>query len=251
MMASAGEAVENFTGLGIVDEEFFFSAKFGRMGDKAAAGATRGMFDVEHFVVEDVFDGDLRDRGMIHAAVEQNLVGARIVATKLAAPAARAPADVRALQISQEIFFVQLPEHFFEIEVAALRACGSQANAAAAHLADAAARAIRARIVQVRRDQRARRFSAKDARQEQCGSAFQNRQRGAAQQIRKTNKDNFFAATNREREAGVGIELDAKARGTTVAAEAGEDALTQRGATGDWRTCTAGRLAVRLRSGLF
>jgi len=38
---------------------FFFGAKFGGMGDKAAAGTTRGMFDMQHFVIQDVFDDKL------------------------------------------------------------------------------------------------------------------------------------------------------------------------------------------------
>ena len=103
---SAGEAVEEFAGLGEMGKEFFFGAKFGGMGDETAAGAASGMFDVEHFVVENVFDGDLGDRGMVHAAVEQDLVGAGVVATELAAPASGAPPDVWTLQASREIFFI-------------------------------------------------------------------------------------------------------------------------------------------------
>jgi hypothetical protein len=61
--------VEDAAGAVEIGEEFFFGAEFGGMGDEAAAGAAGGMFDVEHFVVEDVFDGDLGDTGMIHAAI--------------------------------------------------------------------------------------------------------------------------------------------------------------------------------------
>ena len=103
---SAGEAVEEFAGLGEMGKEFFFGAKFGGMGDETAAGAASGMFDVEHFVVENVFDGDLGDRGMVHAAVEEDLVGAGVVATELAAPGAIAPADVGASEFSFEVFSV-------------------------------------------------------------------------------------------------------------------------------------------------
>ena len=66
---SAGEVVEDAAGAGEIGEEFFFGAEFGGMGEEAAAGASRGMFDVKHLVVEDVLDGDLRDGGMIHAAI--------------------------------------------------------------------------------------------------------------------------------------------------------------------------------------
>lgn len=66
---STGEVVEDAAGAGEIGEEFFFGAEFGGMGEEAAAGAARGMFDVEHLVVEDVLDGDLWDGGMIHASI--------------------------------------------------------------------------------------------------------------------------------------------------------------------------------------
>ncbi len=61
--------IENTPGAGEIGEEFFFGAEFRGMGDETAAGAARGMFDVEHLMVEDVLDGDLRHAGMIHAAI--------------------------------------------------------------------------------------------------------------------------------------------------------------------------------------
>lgn len=93
----SGEVVEDAAGTGEIGEEFFFGAEFGGMGEEAAAGAAGGMLDVEHFVVEDVLDSDLGDGGVIHAAIQEDLIGAGIVAAELAAPTANAPADVRAL----------------------------------------------------------------------------------------------------------------------------------------------------------
>ena len=69
--ALAGETVEDFAGAGEMGELFFFGAEFGRVRDERAAGAARRMFDVEHFVVEDVLDGALRDVGAIHAAIDR------------------------------------------------------------------------------------------------------------------------------------------------------------------------------------
>jgi len=66
---SAGKVVEDSPRASEIGEEFFFGAEFGGMGDEAATGAARGMLDVEHFVIEHVFDGDLRYAGMIHAAI--------------------------------------------------------------------------------------------------------------------------------------------------------------------------------------
>lgn len=61
--------IENAPRAGEIGKEFLFGAEFGGMGDEAAARAARGMLNVEHFVVEHVFDGNLRDAGMIHAAI--------------------------------------------------------------------------------------------------------------------------------------------------------------------------------------
>jgi len=102
----AGEVVQGFAGLVELGELFFLGAEFWGVGDQGAAGAAGGVFDVEHFVVEDVFDGALRDFGMIHAAVEQDVAGAGIVAAELAAPAFGAPADVWAGQFSFKVFLV-------------------------------------------------------------------------------------------------------------------------------------------------
>ena len=76
------------------------------MRDEAATGAARGVFNVEHLVVENVFDGALRDIGAVHASIEKNLIGAGIVASELAAPAAKTPSDVRLGQLACKIFRV-------------------------------------------------------------------------------------------------------------------------------------------------
>ena len=57
-------------------------------------------------MVKDVLDGALRDVGVIHAAIEQDVVGAGVVAAELASPGASAPADVGAGEFSFEVFFV-------------------------------------------------------------------------------------------------------------------------------------------------
>jgi len=120
--------------------------------------------------------------------------------------------------------------------VAALRSGGGQTHSAAAHATDAAAGAIRTSVVQVRRGQCTWGFAAIDAGNKKRGGAFENWKRGAAQQIREADEDNVLAAADGEDEAGVGVKLDAKARGTAVAIEPGKDALEERGASGNLRT---------------
>ena len=72
----ACQVVQDFAGLLELGELLFLGAEFGGVGDQRAAGTARRMFDVEHFVVEDVLDGTLRDVGAVHAAIEQDVVGA-------------------------------------------------------------------------------------------------------------------------------------------------------------------------------
>ena len=96
--------IEDVAGEGELIEAFFFGAKFGRVRHQRAAGAPRGMFDVQHLVKQDVLDDKLRDAGPVHAAIQQNLIGTGIVAAKLPPPATDAPTDVGPAEFSTEIF---------------------------------------------------------------------------------------------------------------------------------------------------
>ena len=102
----AGQTIENLPGAIELLEQFFFGAKFGRVRNERAARSARRMFDVEHFVIEDVLDGALRNVGAVHAAIEQDVVGAWVVAAELAAPGAIAPANIGASELSLKVFFV-------------------------------------------------------------------------------------------------------------------------------------------------
>ena len=95
---SAGQAVEEFAGGVELAKSFFLGSELRRVRDEAAAGATRGMFDVQHLVVKNILNDKLRHFRAIHAAIQQNLIGAGIVAAELSAPAAAAPSDYWALQ---------------------------------------------------------------------------------------------------------------------------------------------------------
>ena len=77
-------------------ELFFFGAEFWGVGDQGASGAAGGVFDMEHFVVEDIFYGASGNVGAVHAAVEQDVAWAGVVAAELAPPIFCAPADVGA-----------------------------------------------------------------------------------------------------------------------------------------------------------
>ena len=65
----ASQAVQGFASAVEVCELFFFGAEFGGVGDQRATGAASGVLDVEHLVVEDVFNGASRDVRTVHAAI--------------------------------------------------------------------------------------------------------------------------------------------------------------------------------------
>jgi hypothetical protein len=54
-----GQVVEGGARSSEIGKEFFFGPEFGGTGYEAAARAAGGMLNVEHFVVEDIFEGDL------------------------------------------------------------------------------------------------------------------------------------------------------------------------------------------------
>jgi hypothetical protein len=230
--ALPGEAVEETAGAVEFWEEFFLGAEFAGVGDERAAGAARGMFDVEHFVVEDIFDDELRDKRMIHAAIEQDLIGAGIVAAELSAPTAIAPAEMRAGERAAEKFLIEGFEHGREIEVKALRVGGGGADARAAHTLNALAGALGAGVSEIGLDEEFWRAAAINAGEKERGGAFEHRQGALAHEIGEADEDGFFAAANGEDEIGVRIKFDVKARRAAFAAESRENSLEESGATG-------------------
>jgi hypothetical protein len=67
---STRQAIQGAAGAVEVGEEFFFGAEFAGVRDEAAPGPARGMLDVKHLVVEDVFDGVARDERTVHTAIQ-------------------------------------------------------------------------------------------------------------------------------------------------------------------------------------
>ena len=69
----------------------FFLAKFARMGDEAAAGAARGMFDMKHLVEEDIRRHVQRNRRHIENAADKDRIVGRIVTPENVAGFRRRP----------------------------------------------------------------------------------------------------------------------------------------------------------------
>src|SRR5260370_20787097 len=86
----------------------FLGTKFPRMRDHAAARPSSRVLDVQHLMKQNVFHGAGRNAGTIHAAIEKNLIRPRVVTAKLSPPGPGAPSDMRALQLSREVFSIKL-----------------------------------------------------------------------------------------------------------------------------------------------
>ena len=191
------------------------------------------MFYVQHLVIENVLDGELRNARTIHSAIQQNLIGAGIEAAELAAPTAQAPADGRALQYAGKILLIEFFKKHDEIKMPSFGTAVARAHALAAHLADAFTGAIGFGVVDVWLRERTLRPLAIDTRKEKSGSAFENIQRRAIEEIGETHEQRVAAAANREDQAAVGIKFDAEVRRAAFAANAREHALKQRFAAGN------------------
>ena len=97
------ESIKNFASAGEIRKALLFFAKLPGVRNQTTTGTPCGMLYVEHFVKKDIFHGALWDSRPVHTAIQQNVIGSRIVAAELAMPASMAPANVRSFQLPSEI----------------------------------------------------------------------------------------------------------------------------------------------------
>jgi len=145
-------------------EAFFLGAKFRGVGDYAATGAARGMLDVQHFVEENILHHKLWNAGTVHAAVQDDLVRAGIVATELAAPSPCAPSHVWAVEFARKVLLIETLEERRKIMVPSLRRDMGKADAVPTHAADAFTGAVRTGVRKIRLNQSAINTAARDTR---------------------------------------------------------------------------------------
>jgi len=180
---------------------------------------------MEHFVIEDVFDDVLRDERMIHAAIEQDLIGAGIVASELSTPGTSTPAEMRASERAAEKFLVEGFEHGRKVEVKTLRAGGGGTDARTAHALNALAGALGAGVIEIGLDQRFGGATTIDTGEKECGGAFEDGQSALTHEIGKTDEHGFVAAADSENEIVIRIKFDVEARRAAFAADAREHTL--------------------------
>src|ERR1700675_1562752 len=137
------------------------------------------MLHVQHLVEQHVRHGALRHARPVQAAIQQNVIGSGVIAAKLSTPAAMAPTDVRPLEFSLEIFGIQFPKHFLEVEVPPLRTCGTGTNTSSSHVMDASACAMRTGVFEIRSGERSRSLASINPRQQKRCSTLEYGKRRA------------------------------------------------------------------------
>jgi hypothetical protein len=110
-----------------------FGLKLTGVHASAAALYADGMLEVQHLVIEKVFDGATRGVGAIEDATDHDGVMCRVVVAQHAAGVVRAPGKDRATEQAVEKAGIEGVEDLVEIEVVA---CGAEDSFASASLAD-------------------------------------------------------------------------------------------------------------------
>ena len=96
-------------------EEFFFGLEFRRMHAAAAAPQPDRVLQMEHLVVNDVFQHEAGHAGMIEDAADNDRIVRRIVMAEYAAGLSLTPAHARPCHQSMEETAVQVFEDFIQI----------------------------------------------------------------------------------------------------------------------------------------
>ena len=110
-----------------------FGLKLTGVHASAAALYADGMLEVQHLVIEKVFDGATRGVGAIEDATDHDGVMGRVVVAQHAAGVVRAPGKDRATEQAVEEAGIEGVEDLVEIEVVA---CGAKDSFAPSGLAD-------------------------------------------------------------------------------------------------------------------
>src|ERR1035441_4841825 len=116
-------------------KHFLFSVELARVHTSPTAPQFDWVFQVQHLVEEDVFDGVARDTGVVEDAADDDGVVGRVVVAEAAAGVVLAPGELRTSEESVEEAVVEVVEDFLQMVV--VSASGADVLASA-HLADEA-----------------------------------------------------------------------------------------------------------------
>jgi len=205
---ASSKGLQELLGPGSLRKELLFRLKLRGVHTATAAAQAHGMLQMQHLVINDVFQRKARDGGVVENAADDDGVVGGIVMAKNAPGAGRTPTYLRARHQSEKKFPVKIVEDGLKIVNAAAR--GMQALAAA-YLPDEVSlrdHLAAAGVLAVTRSVPAVDGLAVHLGQEDVGDGADNRFGGAFEQIGKANQQPAPAQANGVIEIGEPEELD-------------------------------------------
>jgi hypothetical protein len=122
LSAKTLEPFDEGEGFGELREERFFGLESGGVDTAAESAHAHGMLEVEHLVVEQVFDGVARAGGAVEDFANDDGVVSGVVMAEGTLGVVLAPGEVGPAEQASEKALVQMVEDFFEMEEAAFGA---------------------------------------------------------------------------------------------------------------------------------
>jgi len=116
------KALDEGEGFGELREAGFVGLEFGRVDAAAQAARPDGVLEMEHLVIEQIFDGVARAGGAVKDAADDDGVVGGVVVAERALGVVLAPGKVGAAEQPAEEARVERVENFIKIKVAALGA---------------------------------------------------------------------------------------------------------------------------------
>ncbi len=115
------DALEPFLRLDVVRKSFLLGAKSFRVVEATPLDDARGVLDVQHFVIQDIFDEPLRDIARVERLAVHDGLMHRIVVTENAARPALRPCERRLFELVVKKTPVEPLKHAFEVIESAAR----------------------------------------------------------------------------------------------------------------------------------
>ena len=202
------QALEEGVGVGDAREEFFFCLEVGRVHASAAAAQPDGMLQVEHLVVDDVFQHKARDAGMIKDTADDDGIVRRVVVSEDTAGFVLAPTHAWTTHEAMEKTRVQFFEDSVEIIDMAARRAQEFASSHLAHQMRLADDFVAADVLAIARRVGAVDWAAIHLREQDVSDRFQHGFGRAFEQVGETDEQASIAQANGVIEIGEGEELD-------------------------------------------
>jgi hypothetical protein len=206
-------------------EEFFLGLKVPGMDAALRAGAIHGMFDVEHFVIENVGYDAMGHAGLVEKAGDGNGMMGGIIMAEDRAARAKTPAKKGHFELARKVLSVEVMENLLEVEVAAGGVNQALDASLAAGVLGAAADILAHEVAAVDFGHGPGGSLAKELGQKNVGEAFLNGGGSVLEKVGDSDGQLALHEADFARKRGEGMEFDVNAREAQIGAQIGENTL--------------------------